>query len=204
MNLLKKEAVLVLMILIALPIVISLDSDKDGLDDNSDIYPNDFDNDGMPDSWEMRNGLKYDLVTDASLDNDNDGISNLDEFNKGTDPNSADSDGDGDNDYTEIINSTDPLVKETTIWPLAFIPILIIVFIFFLYLFEKYHLDEKLKSAFSKKNEQINNLMLKEQTQHYPKPEIEIKSISQIRNEKEQLKRSRANIINIFGANNRR
>jgi len=45
----------------------------------------DFDNDGMPDSWEKKYNLKYD-VNDADEDPDNDGLTNLEEYNKGTNP----------------------------------------------------------------------------------------------------------------------
>ncbi|MFH0874889.1 MAG: thrombospondin type 3 repeat-containing protein [archaeon] len=49
----------------------------------------DFDKDGMPDSWEKKYSLKYD-VNDANEDPDNDGIANLEEYNKGTNPLVAD------------------------------------------------------------------------------------------------------------------
>ncbi len=40
----------------------------------------DTDNDGMPDEWEVAHGLNP-LVNDASLDNDNDGITNINQYN---------------------------------------------------------------------------------------------------------------------------
>ncbi len=45
----------------------------------------DFDKDGMPDSWEKKYNLRYD-VNDANLDPDNDGLTNLQEYEQGTDP----------------------------------------------------------------------------------------------------------------------
>lgn len=56
-----------------------IDLDKDGILDNQDPYPFDYDNDGMPDEWEKANGMKFD-INDAMLDYDNDGITNLQEY----------------------------------------------------------------------------------------------------------------------------
>ena len=40
----------------------------------------DADNDGMPDSWETKNGLNPNNAADASLDRDSDGYTNIEEF----------------------------------------------------------------------------------------------------------------------------
>jgi PKD repeat protein len=50
----------------------------------------DEDADGMPDSWEGANGLDSGDPTDAAADPDGDGVSNLDEYLGGTDPNAFD------------------------------------------------------------------------------------------------------------------
>ena len=50
----------------------------------------DFDNDGLSDQYEIANGLNY-LVNDSSLDSDNDGLTNLEEYNLNTDPNTINS-----------------------------------------------------------------------------------------------------------------
>ncbi len=60
------------------------DFDGDGTGDNSDT---DDDNDGMPDTWEIDNGLDPRDASDATADNDGDGDSNLAEYQAGTDPN---------------------------------------------------------------------------------------------------------------------
>lgn len=60
----------------------SADFDQDGLGDNAD--PDD-DNDGIPDSVELANGLNPFDSSDALLDSDQDGYSNLDEYLAGTD-----------------------------------------------------------------------------------------------------------------------
>jgi hypothetical protein len=54
------------------------------------LYPGDTDNDGIPDTWEIRRGLNP-AVNDAALDSDGDGVSNMAEFLADTDPLNASS-----------------------------------------------------------------------------------------------------------------
>lgn len=49
------------------------------------VHP-DFDRDGMPDDWELAHGLNPLDPTDATLDADGDGLTNLREFQLGTEP----------------------------------------------------------------------------------------------------------------------
>jgi len=79
-----------------------IDTDGDGIGDNADPYPEfsdhtlDSDSDGMPDAWEARYGLDPNDPSDASSDQDNDGVSAYDEFIAGTIPSgSLDLDGNG-------------------------------------------------------------------------------------------------------------
>ena len=57
--------------------------------------PADSDGDGMPDCWETGHMLDADDPADASLDRDNDGLTNLQEYELCTHPGRADSDYDG-------------------------------------------------------------------------------------------------------------
>ncbi|MDO6546317.1 M4 family metallopeptidase [Pseudoalteromonas carrageenovora] len=77
--------------------------------DNLYIGPNfpDADNNGMSDSWELLYNLDMTNSEDASLDADNDGLSNLLEFLNAGLPNNSDTDGDTIPDGWEYNNSLD-------------------------------------------------------------------------------------------------
>ena len=70
----------------------SADSDGDGVGDNADFFPNsaqyslDSDLDQMPDAWERKYGLNPTDASDAFLDQDNDGLTALEEYEAGTIP----------------------------------------------------------------------------------------------------------------------
>jgi thrombospondin type 3 repeat protein len=81
----KKRVVILFVFILILPFLFAKDHDRDGIQDENDKFPYDFDNDGIPDKWEIKYNLKYDFV-DSNLDPDNDGVSNLDEYLIGTNP----------------------------------------------------------------------------------------------------------------------
>jgi len=90
------------------------DTDNDGLLDGQEVLTYftdpklaDTDSDGMPDGWEVNNGLNPNLQ-DSSADLDNDGLTNLEEYQNNTDPNNSDTDSDGILDGWEVNNGLNP------------------------------------------------------------------------------------------------
>lgn len=73
------------------------------LDDVSDS-----DGDGLPDFWEVQNGLDPQDPSDAGLDLDDDGLTNREEFAAMSDPNDDDSDDDGMPDGWEVDRGLNP------------------------------------------------------------------------------------------------
>jgi len=98
------------------------DSDNDGLTDYQEIFNyqtdpanSDTDGDGLGDGWEQKYGFNP-LVDsgEASLDNDSDSLTNLEEFIANTNPNRADTDFDGLNDYQELNETNTNVLKADT------------------------------------------------------------------------------------------
>jgi hypothetical protein len=78
----------------------------------NDSLDNDFD--GIPNGWEVNFGLNPFDASDAAVDLDNDGLSNLQEYQKGSKPNNNDTDGDNLGDGFEVIFSkTRPDIWDT-------------------------------------------------------------------------------------------
>lgn len=76
-------------------------SDRLWLDNLRYVFPDD-DQDGMPNGWEERFELDSNDASDAALDADADGLSNLEEFDAGSSPILTDTDGDSLNDGVEV------------------------------------------------------------------------------------------------------
>lgn len=95
------------------------DSDNDGLTDGDEVnvhgtnpLAGDSDGDQMPDGFEIEFGLAAN-TNDAGLDLDNDGLTNLQEFQIQTDPSNPDTDGDGKSDSeddTPLISDAVPTI----------------------------------------------------------------------------------------------
>ncbi|MBI1733222.1 MAG: S8 family serine peptidase [Gammaproteobacteria bacterium] len=111
------------------------DADGDGILDGSDNCPEtanaaqenndgdlfgdacdpDDDNDGMSDEYETKYGLDPFDASDAGLDYDADGLTNIEEAELGTAPNNADSDHDGVDDKVEFDMGRNPSVNEAAL-----------------------------------------------------------------------------------------
>ena len=65
-------------------------------DSLGDICDSDDDNDGLPDTFEINNGLNPFNSLDAQADADADGFTNLEEFGFGSDPNEVNTDNNND------------------------------------------------------------------------------------------------------------
>ncbi len=79
----------------------------------SKISAPDNDTDSMPDYFEYQYGLNNSNSSDSNLDYDSDGLTNLEEFQNGTDPINMDTDSDGMNDSAELnIWNTNPFSGE--------------------------------------------------------------------------------------------
>ena len=73
----------------------------------------DSDGDGMADEWEEENNLNPNADYDAGEDYDNDGLTNIEEFENNTHPMTSDTDGDGMDDGWEIQYGFNPLAFDS-------------------------------------------------------------------------------------------
>ncbi|RLI49881.1 MAG: hypothetical protein DRO73_04910 [Candidatus Thorarchaeota archaeon] len=96
----------------------SHDTDSDGLCDlgehdlGTSYTDPDSDNDGMPDGWEVDNGLDP-LADDANDDLDNDGLQNYYEYTNHTQANNNDTDSDDMPDGWEVSQQLNPLIDDS-------------------------------------------------------------------------------------------
>jgi cell division septation protein DedD len=85
----------------------------------------DMDCDGMSDAFEEQYGLNPLFMDDAGWDGDQDGLTNLEEYGFGTNPNDPDTDGDGYLDGEEILLGTNPLLPNGTTYFTIMLPLII-------------------------------------------------------------------------------
>lgn len=87
-------------------------TNEGGSDSSSTVVTTFDDEDDLPNQFELDN---FGDITSQDNDGDPDGdnLTNLEEFNAGTDPNLADTDGDGLDDGDEAPNGADPLLTDT-------------------------------------------------------------------------------------------
>ena len=80
-------------------------------------FDHDADIDGMPGLWEEAVGLDQDDPGDADTDLDDDGLTNLGEYENGTDPAITDTDNDGTTDGDEVLQGSNPTNKTVPSYP---------------------------------------------------------------------------------------
>ena len=82
--------------------------------DNIEDVNRDYDGDGMPNKWEFDHGLDPTTDKDKEQDPDNDGLSNIREYQNQTHPRVVDTDADGLTDYEEVdVYETSPILADT-------------------------------------------------------------------------------------------
>lgn len=165
----------------------------------------DSDKDGILDKWELKYGMDILDQSDAEMDLDEDGLTNLQEYTLGTNPSKADTDGDKVSDKKEIEVGTDPLdpiSKPGGIGGLLFIvTILIILFGAGGYGVFYYIHYIKMESAGS---EQSLTNIYNSQTQYVPprqaprKEPIKIKVDEVIQKRREEKKKLRDHLFMVF------
>ncbi len=77
-------------------------------------HVDDIDNDGLPNSWEVRNGMDKYNASDAKIDTDGDDLTNFGEYNEGTNPNLVSTVGDSIPDGWKVRNGFDPLDRNVS------------------------------------------------------------------------------------------
>jgi len=103
------------------------DTDDDGLSDGDEVIDhgsnpilNDTDSDGLLDAFEINNQFLVTSAGEQLLDNDSDGLTNLQEQTWGTNPHDQDSDGDGELDGQEVnIIGTNPTISDNAATPIG-------------------------------------------------------------------------------------
>ena len=175
------------------------------------IQEKDTDGDGLPDEWEIQNGLDPNDPNDADLDSDNDGLMNSEEYNlyvtygKSTDPNSVDTDNDGVDDKDEVDKGTNPVDPEDfpkssftkTLLIILGIVVLLSGFGYLAYRVTTKKQEEKLKLS---KQKAIPRTIPQQQFKQIPIKQKEESNIKELLRRKEEQKgKERAKLFEPFG-----
>lgn len=183
------------------------DSNCNGIPDQQETADIDTDGDGIPNDWEIKNGLDPNNPSDANQDKDEDSLTNSEEFANGTDPNNKDSDNDGFTDKEEIDKGTDPndpedFPKSRTGLYLIFGLVILIAGAGYL----AYMIISRRHEEFElQKPRQMQRMapMQRQQPQQKIKPqsmqkEISLKSKEEIRKVQEQREKEKHNLFKTF------
>ena len=153
----------------------------------------------MDDCYEIEHGLDPNNPNDASLDPDNDGLTNRQEYTYRTNPNKADTDGDSYDDKNEVDKGTDPLdPKSRPTSSLGFILFMIFLIIlliggsYFAYVYYEKR-KEKTKPAATIQRRPIMMSIARKPGMQKP----DIKEMLRKREEEKRAKRSK--LFDIFG-----
>ena len=179
-------------------------------DEQEEVGVKDTDNDGLPDEWEIQHDLSPTDSNDANLDSDNDGLTNLEEFNvlkiysKSTNPNLADTDGDGFTDKEEIDKGTNPV--DATDFPkfnltniLAFVFGIVVLLSGFGYLAYRFMMKRKEKKFEMPKKEAPRVVTLPTKQVPQKKIEEESKIREALKRKEEQKEKERQKLFEPFG-----
>ncbi|MBI2652887.1 hypothetical protein HYX00_05460, partial [Candidatus Woesearchaeota archaeon] len=165
----------------------------------------DTDNDGMPDEWEIKNGLNPNDPNDAEQDSDKEGLANLEEYKSNTNPNLEDTDGDGFTDKQEVDAGTNPLDPKDfpkssltkIIWFILGIVILLSGFGYLTYRL----MEKKREEKFEIRSREIQRAISPQQVKQVSSKQVEEKAKIKeaLKKKEEEKEKERKKLFEAFG-----